>query len=88
MPMRETVAANIRTDPTVPTVSPLVSSFRPRVKTISTDAVMRRPELNMTAVSPSTPRSLRAFPVQLNQGAVRIEMKIMEKPTIGVMIPK
>jgi hypothetical protein len=39
-------------------------------------------------VKPSTPRSLRAFPVQLNHGAVLMERKMTENPTMGANIPK
>jgi hypothetical protein len=45
------------------------------------------PPLKIDAVTPSTPRSLRAFICQLNQGAVLIARKIMPKPKTGVKIP-
>jgi hypothetical protein len=46
------------------------------------------PLLKMVAVRPLTPRSLSAFPVQLNHGAVLIARRIRKNPTSGVSIPK
>jgi hypothetical protein len=48
-----------------------------------------RPELNRTAVTPSTtPKSLRAFPVQLNCGKLSIASKINVNATIGAIVPQ
>jgi hypothetical protein len=43
--------------------------------------------LNIAAVTPSTPRSLRAFSVQLNHGAVCIARNMKANPTTGAMNP-
>ena len=49
---------------------------------------MGSPELKRTEPKPLTPRSLRAFPVQLNHGEARMERKIMVKPRRGAAAPK
>jgi hypothetical protein len=57
-------------------------------KAIMQRAVAMSPPLKMVAVRPLTPRSLSAFPVQLNHGAVLIAKRMRENPTSGVTMPK
>lgn len=47
-----------------------------------------KPELNDKAVVPSTPRSLRAFSVQLHHGENRIARLIRRKEIIGLSMPQ
>jgi hypothetical protein len=60
---------------------------RPRAKGSSTMPPRMRPRLKRGAEGPSTPRSLRAFPIQSNHGVMEMEMYMMVKVIKGAMIP-
>lgn len=74
--------------PTCPTTSLLVISNKPVLNIISNAAVIARPELKTTDPNPSAPRSLSAFPVQLNHGDSQMLIAIIMKPNKGAIKPK
>lgn len=59
----------------------------PMAKTAVNIPPMIRAVLNMIAGKPSTPRSLRAFPVQRNQGAECMAREISEIEIMGATTP-
>jgi len=60
----------------------------PMAKTVVSEPPTMRLVLNRTAGKPSTPRSLRAFPVQLNHGALCMARSMSEMEIMGAVMPQ
>lgn len=74
-------------DPIWPSLLPFTLALKPREKGSSRRPPRMRPRLKIRAVNPFTPKSLRAFSVQLNQGEVYMAKEMRDRVAIGLIIP-